>query len=85
MQRLHSRVRIFLPGASVENYLVGAFRGTPNGKGARAQKMRNAGKRLPCMLPRGQRYLDNKIQFVHVDDMARLIRTFCSGNRNRSD
>jgi len=61
-------------GASVENYLMGAFRGTPNGKGARAEKMRNAGKRLPCMLPRGQQYLDNRIQFIHVDDMARLIR-----------
>ena len=66
-------VRIFLPGASVENYLLGAFRGTPNGKSARAEKMRSEGKRLPCMLPRGQQYLDNKIQFVHVDDMARLI------------
>jgi nucleoside-diphosphate-sugar epimerase len=53
---------------------MGAFRGTPNGKGARAERMRTAGKRLPCMLPRGQQYLDNKIQFVHVDDMARLIR-----------
>jgi nucleoside-diphosphate-sugar epimerase len=61
-------------GASVENYLMGAFRGTPNGKSARAEKMRKEGKRLPCMLPRGQQYLDNKIQFVHVDDMARLIR-----------
>jgi nucleoside-diphosphate-sugar epimerase len=61
-------------GASVENYLLGAFRGTPNGKGARAEKMRAEGKRLPCMLPRGEKYLDNKIQFVHVDDMARLIR-----------
>ena len=60
-------------GASVENYLLGAFRGTPNGKGAKAEKMRSEGKRLPCMLPRGQQYLDNKIQFVHVDDMARLI------------
>lgn len=60
-------------GASVDNYLLGAFRGTPNGKGARAEKMRSEGKRLPCMLPRGQRYLDNKIQFLHVDDMARLI------------
>jgi len=60
-------------GASVENYLLGAFRGTPNGKSARAEKMRIEGKRLPCMLPRGQQYLDNKIQFVHVDDMARLI------------
>jgi nucleoside-diphosphate-sugar epimerase len=61
-------------GASVSNYMLGAFRGTPNGKSARAEKMRKEGKRLPCMLPRGQQYLDNKIQFIHVDDMARLIR-----------
>ena len=61
-------------GATVENYLLGAFRGIPNGKGPRAERMRAAGKRLPCMLPRGQQYLDNKIQFIHVDDMARLIR-----------
>ncbi|MFY9562392.1 MAG: NAD-dependent epimerase/dehydratase family protein [Terriglobales bacterium] len=60
-------------GASVENYLMGAFRGTPNGKGKRAARMRRRGKRLPCMLPLGRKYLDNKIQFVHVDDMARLI------------
>jgi len=60
-------------GATVENYLMGAFRGTPNGKGSQAARMRASGKRLPCMLPYGQKYLDNKIQFVHVDDMARLI------------
>ena len=60
-------------GATVENYLMGAFRGTPNGKGLRAARMRQSAKRLPCMLPFGQKYLDNKIQFVHVDDMARLI------------
>jgi nucleoside-diphosphate-sugar epimerase len=62
-----------LAGATVENYLMGAFRGTPNGKGPRAARMRQAGKRLPCLLPYGQKYLDNKIQFVHVDDMAGLI------------
>ena len=60
-------------GASVENYLLGAFRGTPNGKSKRAARMRDQGKRLPCMLPIGKKYLDNKIQFIHVDDMARLI------------
>ncbi len=60
-------------GSSVENYLMGAFRGTPNGKSKRAARMRESGKRLPCMLPYGHKYLDNKIQFVHVDDMARLI------------
>ncbi len=60
-------------GATVENYLIGAFRGTPNGKGRHAARMRQSARRLPCMLPYGQKYLDNKIQFVHVDDMARLI------------
>lgn len=60
-------------GATVENYLLGAFRGTPNGKGARAARMRKADKRLPCILPYGQKYLDNQLQFIHVDDMARLI------------
>jgi nucleoside-diphosphate-sugar epimerase len=60
-------------GASVENYLMGAFHGTPNGKSARAEKMRRQGKHLPCLLPRGRQYLDRKIQFIHVDDMARLI------------
>jgi len=60
-------------GATVENFMVGAFRGSPNGKGRWAEKMRAKGKRLPCMLPRGQEYLDKKIQFVHVDDMARLL------------
>ena len=60
-------------GLTVENYLMGAFRGTPNGKGWLAAHMRASGTRLPCMLPFGKRYLDNKIQFVHVDDMARLI------------
>jgi nucleoside-diphosphate-sugar epimerase len=61
-------------GATVDNYFMDAFRGTPNGKGERAQRMRAGGKCLPVMLPRGQKYLDNKIQFIHVDDMARLIR-----------
>ena len=60
-------------GASVENYMVGAFRGTPGGSSDRAARMRSKGKRLPCLLPRGRRYLENRIQFVHVDDMARLI------------
>lgn len=67
------RPHIFV-GATVENYLLGAFRGTPGGKSERAERMRNQGTRLPVMLPRGQKYLDNKIQFIHVDDMARLIR-----------
>jgi len=60
-------------GASVENYMVGAFRGTPNGRAQRAAKMREQGKRLPCLLPYGNQYLEHRLQFVHVDDMARLL------------
>ena len=60
-------------GASVNNYFLGAFRGTPNGRSKRAAKMRQQGKRLPCILPYGKRYLANRMQFVHVDDVARLI------------
>jgi nucleoside-diphosphate-sugar epimerase len=60
-------------GATMDNYMIGAFRGTPNGRSARATRMRRDGKRLPCMLPFGRQYLENQIQFVHVDDVARLI------------
>src|SRR5882762_170245 len=60
-------------GASVENYMVDAFKGTPNGRSKRALKMRARGKRLPCMLPLGKSYLEKRIQFVHVDDVARLM------------
>jgi nucleoside-diphosphate-sugar epimerase len=60
-------------GASVQNYMLDAFRGTPNGKGQRAEQLRAQNKRLPCVLPMGETYLQNRIQFVHVDDIARLI------------
>ncbi|HJS99346.1 MAG TPA: NAD-dependent epimerase/dehydratase family protein [Terriglobales bacterium] len=60
-------------GASVNNYLLGAFRGTPTGSSVRAARWREKGKRLPCMLPLGRRYRENPFQFVHVDDVARLI------------
>ncbi len=60
-------------GASMQNYMVGSLRGTPLGKSRRAEKMRAKGTRLPLMLPFGDRYLENKLQFVHVDDMARLL------------
>lgn len=61
-------------GASMQNYMVGALRGTPLGKGKRAARMRAAGKRLPLMLPRGDQYPAKRLQFVHVDDVARLVR-----------
>ncbi len=60
-------------GASMQNYMVGALRGTPLGNSQRAARMRAAGKRLPLMLPFGKKYLEKQFQFVHVDDVARLL------------
>lgn len=60
-------------GASMQNYLVGALRGVPLGNSKRAARMRAEGKRLPFMLPRGKKYPEKRWQFVHVDDVARLL------------
>lgn len=60
-------------GSTMQNYMVGVLRGTPAGKSKRAARMRAEGKRLPLLLPRGKEYLGKKVQFVHVDDMARLL------------
>ena len=68
------RPHIFV-GASMENYQV---QGAPKGEGVLADKMRRSKKRVPFLLPRGQKYLDNRIQFVHVDDMARLVEYILS-------
>ena len=60
-------------GATVQNYLVGALRGTPLGRGKWGERMRQKGTRLPLLLPYGDEYLQKRFQFVHVDDMARLM------------
>jgi nucleoside-diphosphate-sugar epimerase len=60
-------------GASMQNYLIGALRGTPTGKGKWAERLRQRATRLPILVPFGERYLKSRFQFVHVDDVARLI------------
>lgn len=60
-------------GSTVDNYFMEAFRGIPGGKSKRAERMRERGTRLPAMLPSGRQYLQSRIQFVHIDDVARLI------------
>ena len=69
-------------GATMQNYLVGSLRGTPSGKGRLAERLRAKGTRLPIVVPFGQKYLDNLFQFVHVDDVARLI-AFILGKSTR--
>jgi nucleoside-diphosphate-sugar epimerase len=60
-------------GASIDNYFMEAFRGIPGGSSKRAARMREKKTRLPAMLPAGSEYLRTRIQFVHIDDVARLI------------
>jgi nucleoside-diphosphate-sugar epimerase len=57
-------------GASVDDYFVNAFRGVADGKAAR---QRGGNQRLSFLLPVGGRSMERRIQFVHVDDVARLI------------
>jgi nucleoside-diphosphate-sugar epimerase len=61
-------------GAKTSNYWVGTFRGTPNSRSKLGAKLAGTGKRLPCVLPWGKRSAQNRVQFVHVDDIARLIQ-----------
>jgi nucleoside-diphosphate-sugar epimerase len=60
-------------GATVQNYIVGALRGTALGGSPRAARMRARQQRLPLMLPMGKKYDEKRLQFVHVDDVARLL------------
>jgi nucleoside-diphosphate-sugar epimerase len=60
-------------GAAVQNYFLGILRGTPGGLKPLAQRLQQRGTRVPLMLPSRGNYLEHKFQFVHVDDVARLI------------
>lgn len=60
-------------GPTVQNFLMSILRGTPGGPGWIARKLRERSKRLPLLLPAGRKALEKKFQFVHVDDVARLI------------
>jgi len=60
-------------GASVQNYLVGVLRGTAFGSSPRVARMRARQQRLPLMLPPGRKYNEKLFQFVHIDDVARLL------------
>jgi nucleoside-diphosphate-sugar epimerase len=60
-------------GASVQNYMINCFRGTTYGNGRLGTMLERREKRLPLILPFGGKYLQNKLQFAHVDDVARVI------------
>jgi len=60
-------------GPTVQNFLMSVLRGRPGGQGWIARKLRDRNTRLPLVLPLGKKYPENRFQFIHVDDVARLI------------
>jgi nucleoside-diphosphate-sugar epimerase len=60
-------------GASMRNYLIDILRGTPYGRGRLGRWMEKRERKLPALIPYGRKYLDTRFQYVHVDDMARLV------------
>lgn len=60
-------------GATMRNYLVNILRGTPYGQGRLARWLEERGRKLPALIPYGRKYLETRFQYVHVDDMARLL------------
>ncbi len=60
-------------GPGAENYELAALRGAPSDRGYLGRRLRRRGARLPLFLPSRGNYLEHKFQFVHVDDVARLI------------
>ena len=76
------RPAIFV-GPRVQNYMLGVLRGVPGGQGVWARRMRARNTRLPLVVPSGGNYLAHPFQFVHVDDVARLIAHIL--NRSQTD
>jgi nucleoside-diphosphate-sugar epimerase len=66
------RPHIFV-GKSMQNYMAGSLKGDAYGNGRIGRSMRINSSRLPMLLPSGNGYLHKKFQFIHVDDVARLI------------
>ncbi len=62
-------------GASMQNYLMDALRGTAFGSGWLGRRLRRRGKRFPFLLPAGRKFPGNLVQFTHVDDVARVIHS----------
>lgn len=63
----------FYAGPGARNYALSLLRGVPGGKGRLGARLRRRGVRLPILLPSRRGYLENRLQFVHLDDMARLV------------
>jgi nucleoside-diphosphate-sugar epimerase len=53
--------------------MINAVRGTAYGPGRLGKMLQERAARMPLILPMGREYLQHKLQFAHVDDVARVI------------
>ena len=53
--------------------MINCLRGTAYGPGRLGKMLERRAQRLPLIFPWGGDYLQHKLQFAHVDDVARLI------------
>ncbi len=60
-------------GATVHNYMIDCIRGTAYGPGRLGRMLARRESKLPIILPMGKQFLEHKLQFAHVDDVARVI------------
>lgn len=67
-------------GRTMDNFILSALQGRPSGEGWLGRWMRRRKLSLPLLLPSGASD-KAQYQYVHVDDMARLLRWFCEHYR----
>jgi UDP-glucose 4-epimerase len=60
-------------GTGARNYLLDMLRGIPGNERSLGRRLQRRGVRLPLIVSSRGNNLDHKHQFVHVEDMARLI------------
>ena len=59
-------------GRTMDNFILRALRGQPSGRGLLARLFLRFGWKVPVILPAGKENI-GRFQYVHVDDMARLM------------
>ncbi len=60
-------------GKTMDNFILRAIRGKPSGRGRLARACERAGWRLPMVMPASASG-ENMFQYVHVDDVARVLQ-----------
>jgi len=69
------RAQLF-SGPEVHNYMLDALRGLPSARSTSGRKLIEKSTKLPIVMPWGTKWRERQIQFVHIDDVARVVAWF---------